>query len=86
MNYSLFQKVIKMDSFINIGVTAGDWIPIEECEEEVSFPESHLFLKRRVTGYSFLLSVLLSFLLPNDYCHLNLPRSVMKISDYIDLV
>mmetsp|Transcript_17136 Transcript_17136/g.19754 ORF Transcript_17136/g.19754 Transcript_17136/m.19754 type:complete len:86 (+) Transcript_17136:385-642(+) len=47
MNYSLFQKVIKMDSFINIGVTAGDWIPIEECEEEIQNLILSLQQKRR---------------------------------------
>jgi len=31
-------KVIKMDNFKSISVTAGDWIPIEECKEENLIP------------------------------------------------
>ena len=29
-------KVCKMDNFVSLSVTAGDWIDIEECKEEVS--------------------------------------------------
>lgn len=31
------KRVVKMDNFKSISVSAGDWIPIEEVKEEVSF-------------------------------------------------